>query len=383
MSQDSLHICHLSLLNPAIHSRIFFKMALSQVEAGYRVSIIAQDSMKRPYMREGVQVIPIGVFGRLSWRRLWCARRVARLAQKLGADVYQVHTVELLAMAKRLKQALPKARVVYDMHEDYVSNILHADYYSEWARPRLAAKVRRIQDHFSHWGDGLIYAEDCFQGTVPFSPARMAIVRNKYQPPARTQLPPLHLRDTSLPMMLYAGTIAENWGILHAIDLWKMLNATHPLNLVVAGHSQDTRLLQRIHAQVAGTQLKDRFAMLGGDHYLPFENLVALIQACTFGVALYRLKENIKDRIPTKFYEFMAQGRPLLFTKNPAWEALNVRHPFGWPLSWPPDAEAVQQLWDQIHWHRSHGFPAPVPQHVWSWKHEAESMLGLIRSITT
>src|SRR5687768_1730874 len=112
MASGPLHICHLSLLNPAIHSRIFFKMALSQVQAGYRVSIIAQDPARAPYMREGVEIVPLGVFGRLSWRRLWSLGRMRRLAQGLAADVYQIHTVELLGLARKLKQRLPKAKVI-------------------------------------------------------------------------------------------------------------------------------------------------------------------------------------------------------------------------------------------------------------------------------
>lgn len=375
------HICHISLLNPAIHSRIFFKMALSQVRAGFRVTIIAQDPASAPYMREGVQIIPLGIFGRLSWRRIWSVRKLARLARRQAADIYQVHTVELLATAKRLKQVLPHAKIVYDMHEDYVANILHADYYSEWMRPKLAEKVRSAQEDFVKWGDGLILAETCFQRILPFEQERVAVVRNKFQPPQAALAPRLDLANPALPMMLYTGTIAENWGVLDAIMLWERLNQIAPINLVIAGHSQDAKLLAQIRGKIDASGHSGRFALVGGENYVPFEELVALIKGCTFGVALYKLKENIKDRIPTKFYEFMAQGKCLIFTANPAWERLNAETPFGLVLPQGSDSEALTPFWAELQGLGKELAHSPLPQSAWSWETEAPKMLDLMHKL--
>ena len=163
-----MHICHLSLLNPAIHSRIFFKMARSQVRAGYRVTIVAQDPAPAPYVREGVQIIPIGVFGRLSWRRIWAVFKIARIAKRLAADIYQVHTVELLSTAQKIKQKLPRTRVIFDMHEDYVANIMHADYYGERSRKPLAQRVQRGATRLFEMGRRTIARRGLFSGPDSF-----------------------------------------------------------------------------------------------------------------------------------------------------------------------------------------------------------------------
>lgn len=379
---DALHICHISLLNPAIHSRIFFKMALSQVQAGYRVTIIAQDPAPAPYLREGVEIIPLGVFGRLSWRRIWYSWRFSRIARRVGADIYQIHTVELLATGKKLKQALSRAKVVYDMHEDYVANILHADYYSEWSRPKLAARVIAVQDDFCKWGDGLILAEDCFQALLPFDPDRTVVARNKFRAPAIVPATKLDLADPKLPMMLCTGTIAENWGIFKAVSLWAEFNKFSAVNLVIAGHSQDAALLQELQLRVNATGLSGRFVLVGGSSYVPFEQLVALIKVCTFGVALYQLKENIKDRIPTKFYEFMAAGKPLVYSENPIWDSMNAHSKFGVVLPKAWTSEDAMTVFNQVKTLSTELQQHPLPSAAWSWDSESPRMLELMAKLS-
>lgn len=372
-----LHICHISILNPAIHSRIFFKMALAQVAAGYKVSIIAQDSASEPYERAGVTIIPIGTFGRLNWRRLWAARGISKKAKQLQADFYQIHAVELLGLAKKLKADMPTAKVIWDMHEDYVANILFADYYSEATRKHLARRVRNVQTEFVSWGDGLILAEDCFEGLIDFPTNRTAIVRNKFVEPASPI--PNKVFPGNIPFMVSTGTIAENWGSFRAIELWKELNKIHAVGLVIAGHSQDEKVIARILDSVERSGMKDRFLLEGGNEYLPFEEIVGWIRACNFGLALYDPKENIRDRIPTKFYEFMAQQKPLLFSQNPAWGALNDRIGFGVSVEWPMSSEAVQQVHDNHLSHRPD--PVAIPESEWSWASEQAAMLELLETL--
>lgn len=384
MSVTPIHICHLSLLNPAIHSRIFYKMARSQVEAGYRVSIVGQDSAIAPYIQDGVEIIPLPTFGRMSYRRLASVSTVMKLAVACRADIYQVHTVELLPMAKRLLKKVPGSQVVFDMHEDYVANILHADYYRSWVRRPLARRVQAVLDGFANWGDGLILAERCFEGILKFDPARTVVVQNKFQaPPIAAPKPSsfAHPPFQGRPFMLYTGTIAENWGIFEALDIWKAINQNIPLGFVVAGHGQNGKTIDRVLSTVAAAGLEDLFLLAGGRDYLPFEEVVKFIQACTFGVAFYRLRENIKDRIPTKFFEFMAHQKPILFTANPVWEELNDQSPFGRPVRLPLDPETVEEIKD---WFRSGRFvsnDSPVASEVWNWQPEAEKMLGLLAQL--
>lgn len=377
------HICHLSLLNPAIHSRIFFKMARSQAAAGYRVSIIAQDPATAPYEREGVRIVPLPVFGRLSWRRRWALGRIGRLAMAEAADAYQIHTVELLSLARQMRSVVPNARWVYDMHEDYAGNILHANYYPNLLRPWLVNKVRTAEADFATWGDGLLLAEECFLGLMDFPAERTALAQNKFQMPPTVDAPPLPLADPALPMLLHTGTIAENWGVLRALELWRALNRDRPVNLVIAGHSQDHALLTRLREEAAAAGLSERFALVGGEAYLPFEHIVALIGRCDLGLALYDPKPNIRNRIPTKFYEFMAMGKPLLFSQNEAWDRLNRAQEFGKSLPWPLQVGNLREVLGLLAAPATQSPSPKIPATVWSWESESLNMLHLYRDIFT
>lgn len=374
-----LHICHLSLLNPAIHSRIFYKMARTQVQAGHRVTVVAQDPAPAPYVQEGVAIVPLGRFGRLDWRRLFVQPRIARIARDLKADVYQVHTVELLPLAHRLKRKSDGAKVVYDMHEDYVANILHADYYGGLSRAALARRVRRVQDDFAGWGDGLILAEDCFAGLISFPPARTAIVRNKFQGEGLAQIAPKE-GPSGLPYLLYTGTIAENWGIWRSVELWMQANRSAPVGLVVVGHTHDHALLAALRARVADAGLADRFLLVGGAEYVPHSELLGYVKGCLLGLGLYTLRPNIVGRIPTKFYEFMACGKPLAFTANAPWDALNAKHRFGVGLHWPLRDDEVARLLQDAAIPGKIADPG-LPPAAWSWETEAPVLLQLLDTV--
>ncbi|MEL6843914.1 MAG: hypothetical protein AAFP02_11955, partial [Bacteroidota bacterium] len=60
----SHHLCHLSLLNPLRHPRIYYKHALSACLAGYQVSVIAQGREEAHYDEAGIHLIPLAPFDR-------------------------------------------------------------------------------------------------------------------------------------------------------------------------------------------------------------------------------------------------------------------------------------------------------------------------------
>ncbi len=121
------HICHLSLLNPLRHPRIYFKHAISERLAGYEVSVIAQGRGEAYEDEHGIHMQPLQVFSRLSAERLSRRQELYQMALELEADIYVLHSPELLGLAKKLK-AQTGAKILYDVHEDYRINIRHANY---------------------------------------------------------------------------------------------------------------------------------------------------------------------------------------------------------------------------------------------------------------
>lgn len=374
------HICHLTVLNPALHSRIFHKEARSQYDAGYQVSIVGQDAATDPYLRDGIRIVPTGIFSRLQTARFLARKNILKLALAEDADIYQVHTPELLAVARKIKKNRPNTKIIYDVHEDYKLNILHAAYYPPLIRKVLSQKVIKAEQEFANYGDGLIYAENCFKDISALQEDRIAYVTNRFHRPEGNS-DPLELAEINLPLMLYTGTISENWGIMRTLKLWELLNRKSPVNLLVAGHTQDKRLLHKIRKQVEKSGLDYRFSMFKGADYVPYEHIINLIEQCSFGVALYQLRENIRDRIPTKFYEFMACRKPLIYTDNPAWNTLNEKLDFGMKMSWPPETRQVDEISAMLRNMQERFYKNPISEKDYAWEPEAKKMLALIERI--
>lgn len=378
MSEGLPHIVHITLLNPALHSRIFYKMAVTQAEAGYQVTVIGRDPATEAYMHQGIRIIPIPSVPRLSRARIALRRQVGALADEAAPDILQVHSPELIREALRLKAKRPGMKLIYDVHEDYAQNIRHGGYYPPVLRDLLAARVRKQEKRFVRECAAVFYAEACFDNILGAPEGRHIVVGNKYRCPA--QVNPVNLPE-DLPILLHTGTLALNWGVKRAIELWQGVHRHRPCRLVMAGHGHDEKLIAEIREMAASSGHAEHFHLLGGDEYLPYETMAGLFEKAAFGLALYEPRLNIRERIPTKFYEFMAVRRPVLFTRNLAWDAMNAKLDFGKSLTFPLSDDILKDIASELEAPASHYFSKGLKPEDYAWEPEGRSMTGMLSKL--
>ena len=383
---------------------------MSQAEMGHTVTVIGQKSTSDDAGKKLVSpkspsknpsIIGFKSFSRLSWRRIFSQLIIFRHAFGEKADLYQVHSPELLCLAFFIRILRPGTRIIYDVHEDYFLNIRSGGYYPGWLGKPLSVLVKKMESFLARRCDGIIYAENCFwiKGTESVS---SVFILNKFNPdpepnPASSGFLPQSLLQSPLPFLLYSGTIAKNWGIMETLQLWKKLNNIHKsgekegnrVNLVIAGHGQDQKLIQSLPQTAKEWGLSDRFFLLGGSEYLAHSVIHQLIGLCVAGTAFYALKPNLIDRVPTKFYEYMSQGKPLLFSPNPKWIALNAETPFG--LAIDPEgisadekgkvsAEILSRVKEII----TGQYRLPkVSESAWSWATEAKKLENFLGDLAS
>ena len=107
-------VCILTSVHPAFDVRIYHKEAKTLVQAGYNVTLIAQNN--KDEIVDGVNIIAlpkpknrfVRIFG-LTWR-VFC------LALGQHAGVYHFHDPELIFIGVLLR--LLGKKVIYDVHED-------------------------------------------------------------------------------------------------------------------------------------------------------------------------------------------------------------------------------------------------------------------------
>ena len=372
-AETELSICHISVLNPSRHTRIFFKLALSQQAFGYQVSIIGQDDAPHPYEYQQVNILPLPPFGRLSWKRflalpLWLLRRI----RKYPAQIYWLHSPELMWLGWLLKMRGKK--VVYDAHEDYFKTLYFARHYPRCFRIPLAYLVRFLEKKWVRSLDAVVYAENCYDNMLAVPSEKAFVLRNTFTSRAILTSNSTAFSIPGEKYLLYTGTLAKEWGLFRTLELWKRLNRDAPLPLVVAGFTHSQSLLNEIDAYVEQSDLQSLFTLVGGSTYVPYHHIIELIQNCSFGTALYELSPVIRGKIPTKFYEFMAFNKALVFTRDPSWEVFDKEHQLG--IAWEPGME-TREIWDRVqNWQVSHS-PGS-----YSWEEEEKVLHGLLRKLS-
>lgn len=361
------HLCHLSLLNPLLHPRIYYKHALSAKLAGHEVSIIAQGEGGPHTDDNGIHLVPLAPFARLSAERLSRKRQLLQMALAQQAEIYVLHSPELLSLGRKLK-AKTGAKIVYDVHEDYHINLKHASYYPWGLRDLMAAYTRFAERQAVSWLDGVIYAENCYDNILNVPAGQKLILQNTYTPRVASEAAALEIPPE--PYLLLSGTIAEERGLWESLASWEAINAVRPIKLVIAGHCQLSDLLRRLHGYIAERQIEAQVQIIGGENYVSPANIQRLIQHCYAGMFLYRSQANLIGKYPTKLFEYLAFDQPLIYTDHPHWVAYDQKVRLGVP--WKGENNIKELLSELDTWQQN------PPQHSpeqYQWEAREEKLL--------
>jgi len=253
------------------------------------------------------------------------AGRPARLRLALGVwravlrsgpfALVQFHDPELVPAMALLGILRPGTYTLYDIHEDLPLQLASKNYLPIWARgpmARLAACMLRT-------------ARELFSG---FAPATEAIGRD--WPAGQTRVVHNYPRDlfsragalgrTLDPRrILYVGGLSRERGILLALEAVRRARIRLPeLRLELIGWVMDEETAQAIRAAEAE----------GWCLHIPRLDQDALMErAAGAGVGLVTLlpRPNYLESLPTKLFEYMAMGIPVLASDFPLWRALVER----------------------------------------------------------
>lgn len=297
--------------------------------------------------RPGICYHPLFSGGRLSPRRLAAQWRYWRLLRRLRPHLVVVHAPELLPLTLLWQRLSARRRFIYDIRENYALNVSTQQVYRGFTKRLLAAGLRWVETQAAHRSAGLILAEASYAAELPFlalQPAgRVAVLENKYQPAPGEALPaaPRQLPPPTEPLrLLYSGTISVLNGVWEAIALAETLHQAWPggAHLTIIGFCQQPGLLREVQEKVAQSGF---LTLVGGSELVPHARIVAEIGRSHLGLLPYRPHPSTARCRPTKLFEYLAHGLPVLSAPNPLWQALLAHHgaglpvPFGQPLDGP------------------------------------------------
>ncbi len=118
--------------------------------------------------------------------------------------------------------------------------------------------------------------------------------------------------DALDPVVFFMGTIYSFSGLDRVIRGWRKVLDSHPrARLLIAGVGEDRERLQRLAVEV-GVQEQVIFTGLQ-----PYAALPGLIRSCDICINPFELNAITRDILPTKLFQYLACGKPVVMTELP------------------------------------------------------------------
>ena len=311
-----------SVLKPVSDTRMTEKIAATLASNEHLdVHVIGYPAEYSPKAK--ITLHSFAAFKRISFTRMVTPFKIFKLIRKIKPSVLIVTTHELLGVAL-LTKLFTRAKVVYDLQENYYLNILHTTAFPPVVKHVIAAYVKLKETLAARWIDHFFLAEKVYLRQLPFARHNHTVLENKVIdtfPSWSNARDPLAL--------LFSGTLARSTGVFEAIALVRELHKTNSkVTLTIIGYAAKERELRQIHAEVRNS---DFIKLIGGDAPVIHQEIVQAIMRSGAGIVSYQQNPATQGRTPTKLFEYLAADLPILFTDvYPEWEALarKVSHEF-------------------------------------------------------
>ena len=300
----------LSSVHLALDNRVFYREAHTLARAGYDVTLIAVHD--RDEVRDGVRIRALPRVARSRRPRLWRALR--QMARATGAEVFHFHDPELLLLSPWLRRATGRP-TIYDIHEANADFIAVKEYIPAVARGPLAGLFRRLEPRLAAGESGLIFADEAIaadfagfagpKATLFNFPGRELIAAGSAATGTRPE-----------PLVLYLGGMERNRGAGLMLDAFAQVVAQMPTaRLRLVGHFAPPGLEAEMRAEAARRGLGQAVEFTGR---VPFDQVGAHLAAARVGWVTWGAAAKNRKNIPTKLFEYMAYGLPVVSSDLPS-----------------------------------------------------------------
>jgi glycosyltransferase involved in cell wall biosynthesis len=327
---------------------------------------------------------------RLSLSRLVAQWRYWQLLHTVRPHLVIVHAPELLPLTL-LWQALGHGRkFAYDIRENYALNVATQQVYHGWLKRTLVAGLRWLEGLAARRAAAILLAEASYADELPFLAAlpagRALVLENKYQPNPGEALPTAArpLPSPTKPVrLLFSGTISELNGVYEAIALAEVLYRACPggAELRIIGFCQQPALLAALHELLGplATIAPGLVTLIGGAELVPHARIVAEMQWAHFGLLPYQPHPSTWRCRPTKLFEYLAHGLPVLIPDNPLWLSSVQTYGAGLAVDFAQPAQVAATVVAALH--TTQFYPAGVPADEVLWAGEGKKLRHLLETL--
>ena len=311
-------VVHVTSVHVPRDTRILYRECVALADDGWDVRLLA--STATAFDHRGVRVVPLPVARSRLERMTLLPVRVffAALAQK--GEVYHFHDPELLPVALLLRMV--GHRVIFDSHEDHVAAMQYRDYLGPITRSAASLAVSLVQRLVLPRLSALIAATPVIEGLLRNYHAKVALVQNF--PPlsefsAQTEEPHATFRE---PAVVYVGAISIERGLIQMVTAVAEVAERRPCRLLLGGTFSDQTLRHELEASAAWRHVE----YVG---QLDRDAVYALFARASAGLIVLEPNANYLVSYPTKMFEYMGAGLPVIASDFPIWRPFFERYSCG------------------------------------------------------
>ncbi len=307
-------VCLVSSAHPVTDTRIFHKQACSLSRAGYQVFVVGRKGVNGEKAPEDIHILPVVNYRSRLQRFLINPIFIFRTLLKVRAKVYHLHDPDLVPLGLILRCL--NRRVVYDIHEDYPSQLRDKPYLPRALRPLIAAIFARWEKFACHHFNATITATDhiarrlCHQASAtknhhPHQQCRHHIVTVKNYPSLKngaTVTGANAAPGTTFRLIHLASILTPQRGISL---LLQALDALPGCELILAGRFVTPEYETEIRRHPS-------FSRVTYLNIIPHQETFRWYSSAHAGIIPSLPVLGYEFALPVKMFEFMAAGLPVI-----------------------------------------------------------------------
>jgi glycosyltransferase involved in cell wall biosynthesis len=243
--------------------------------------------------------------------RILLAVRLAYWALKQRADIYHVHSPELIPAGLLLRLVFGK-KVVYDTREDFPSMMLTKTYLPQRWRPAASRLILAIEGLAARFLNGVITADaGSLRPLARKGRSRKLVFYNfpnlKFFPESKS---PRKQYD-----LVYRGGLSERAGtfvLLRAVRL--LMNRGVPVRLLLFGYTDNRESEQFLKDFLVAHGIQHLVTLRG---IIPHDEMASTLSLARIAVCPLQKIPKFMNNIPVKVFESWACGLPVIATDLP------------------------------------------------------------------
>lgn len=308
-ARRSVRVVHVSTAHAPGDNRILYKECQSLADAGYDVHYVGTDASSVVDLPDVTMHDLPRRDGRLRRMTAGPAGAVTTV-RALQPDIVHLHDPELLPWVPLLKRN--GTRVIYDAHEHLPSQVLGKPY----LHPLVRGPVSMVARGLERWADAACDAVVCATPAImeAHPRARTVLVQNypKLDAGSLDTFVPFAERDVAV---AYVGGIAEGRGIRQLVEAMEIAGSQAGVRLLLAGRFSPPGLQAEIEA-LPGWEYVDFVGQL------PVQEVPDLLGQARAGIVTLLPLPNYLESYPTKLFEYMSAGLPVIASDFPLWRSI-------------------------------------------------------------